>query len=195
MKEKISVKTLVQEFKDKKIQNNKVTPNGINDFLDSKLEVTPYISFKDKREIAEMVVSQNTTAEYNVKKIDSASEFVGFIVATLIAHTNLSFGQNAFEDYDVLSESGLLEHIIATFKKDFDECNVVLQMVRNDMLADNNLSVVVAKFLDGVLDKLDDFGDTIKDVVEKIDLDKLIGLGLNENEMAKVKSLLNKYVK
>lgn len=195
MKEKISVKTLVQEFKDKKIQNNKVTPNGINDFLDSKLEVTPYISFADKREIAEMVVSQNTIDEYGVKKIDSASEFVGFIVATLIAHTNLSFGQNAFEDYDVLSESGLLEHIIATFKKDFDECNVVLQMVRNDMLADNNLSVVVAKFLDGVLDKLDDFGDTIKDVVEKIDLDKLIGLGLNENEMAKVKSLLNKYVK
>jgi hypothetical protein len=113
----------------------------------------------------------------------------------LAAHTNLNFGTNPVEDYDILSEYGLLEYIIATFKKDFDECNVVLQMVRNDTLADNNISIVVAKFLDGVLDKLDDFGDTIKGVVEKIDLDKLMGLGLNENEMAKVKSLLNKYVK
>lgn len=195
MENKINVKELVQEFKDKKIQNNKAMPTGIEDFINSKLEIKPYIPFTDKRKIAEMVVGQNTIEEYNIKKIDSTSEFIGFIIAMLAAHTNLSFGPNAIEDYDALSESGILEYILATFKKDFNECKTVLQMVRNDILADNNLNIVVAKFLDGVSEKLDGLGDTIKGIVEKIDLDKLIGLGLNEREMNGLKKLLNKYSK
>lgn len=195
MENKIIVKELVQEFKDKKIQNSKAMPTGIEDFINSKLKIKPYIPFTDKRKIAEMVISQNTIDEYGVKKIDSTHEFVGFIIATLAAHTNLGFGANPIEDYDALSESGLLEHILATFKKDFDECNVVLQMVRNDVLADNNLNTVVAKFLDGILEKLDGVGDTIKGIVEKIDLDKFTGLGLNEKEINGLKKLLNKYVK
>ena len=195
MENKINVREFVQEFKDKKIQNNKITPTGIEDFITDKLEIKPYISFIDKRKIAEMVVSQNTIDEYGVKKINSTSEFVGFIVAMLTTHTNLGFGTNPIEDYDALSESGVLEYILATFKKDFDECEVVLQMVRGDVLADNNLNVVVAKFLDGILEKLDSVGDTIKGVVGKIDLDKIMGLGLNEKEMDGLKKLLNKFGK
>jgi hypothetical protein len=68
-------------------------------------------------------------------------------------------------------------------------------MVRNDVLADNSLNIVVAKFLDGISEKLDGVGDTLKGVVEKIDLDKLTGLGLNEKEMDGLKKLLNKYIK
>lgn len=196
MENKINVAEFCKEFKEKKIKNDRATPNGIGDFIDNKLEIIPYIPFKNKRKIAETVINTNMINEYDIIKIDSANEFVSFIVAMLVAHTNLQFDtNNTIGDYDALSECGVLEHIIATFKKDFDECNVVLQMVRNDVLADNNLSVVVAKFLDGILDKLDDFGDTIKGMVNKIDLDKFTGLGLNENEMAKVKTLLNKYVK
>lgn len=195
MENKIAVTELVQEFKEKKIQNNKITPTGIEDFIAEKLEITPYISFTDKRKIAEMVVSKYTTDEYGVKKIDSTSEFIGFIMAMLAAHTNLSFETNSIKDYDALSESGMLEYILATFKKDFDECNAVLQMVRNDALADNNLSVVVAKFLDGILEKLDGVGDTIKGVVEKVDLNSIMGLGLDEKEINGLKKLLNKYIK
>lgn len=189
------VKEFVQEFKDKKIQNNKITPNAIEDFIVAKLEITPYISFADKRKIAEMIINQNTIDEYGIKKIDSVSEFVSFIMVMLAAHTNLNCSANPIEDYDALSESGILEYILATFKKDFDECNVVLQMVRNDALADNSLNAVVAKFLDGILEKLDGVGDTIKGVVEQIDLDKFMGLGLNENEINGLKKLLNKYSK
>lgn len=195
MENKITVVEFVQEFKEKKIMNTKIEPDAVEKFIKEKLEITPYISFTDKRKIAEMVVSQNTINEYGVIKIDSTSEFIGFIIAMLTAHTNLCFGENPIEDYDVLSESGVLEYILATFKKDFDECNVVLQMVRNDVLADNNLSVVVAKFLDGILEKLDGVGDTIKGVVEKIDLDKFTGLGLDEKEMDGLKKLLNKFSK
>lgn len=195
MENKIIVKEFVQEFKEKKITNTKFEPNAVESFIKEKLEIKPYISFTDKRKIAEMVVNQNITDEYGVIKLDSTSEFVGFIIAMLTAHTNLCFGPNPIEDYDALSESGLLEYILATFKKDFDECKAVLQMVRNDALVDNNLSVVVAKFLDGVLEKLDGVGDTIKGIVEKIDLDKFTGLGLDEKELNGLKKLLHKYSK
>lgn len=195
MENKITVVEFVNEFKEKKIMNTKVEPNAVENFIAEKLEITPYISFTDKRKIAEMVINQNITEEGSVLKIDSVSEFIGFIMAMLAAHTNLNFRSNPTEDYDLLSESGLLEYIIATFKKDFDECNALLQMVRNDVLADNSLSVVVAKFFDGISEKLDGVGDTLKGVVEKIDLDKLIGLGLNEKEMDGLKKLLNKFTK
>lgn len=196
MKEKISVQDFCTEFKSKKIQNNKITPNGIDDFLAEKLEISPYISFDDKRKIAKMVVETNMTEEYGVKKIDSVGQFVSFVIAMIAVHTNLQFDtENAIGDYDLLSECGVLEHILAQFQKDYAECEVILKMVNADTLADNHLSFIVAEFLDGILDKLDGVGDTIKGVVEKIDLDKIINLGLNENEIAKVKSLLNKFGK
>lgn len=195
MENKVTVVEFVKEFKDKKITNTKFTPNAIEDFINEKLEITPYISFTDKRKIAEMVIDQNITDEYSVKKINSTSEFIGFIIAMLATHTNLDFSTNVIEDYDMLSESGLLEYIFATFKKDYDECKAVLKMVRSDVLADNSLNVVVAKFLDGISEKLDGVSDTIKGIVEKIDLDKFTSLGLNEKEMDGLKKLLNKFSK
>lgn len=193
---KITVKDFCEEFKNKKIQNNKITPTGIEDFITEKLEITPYISFDDKRRIAKMVIETNTTEEYGIKKIDSVGQFVSFVIAMIAAHTSLQFNtENPTGDYDLLSACGVLEHILAQFQKDYAECEVILKMTNADVLADNHLSFVVAEFLDGILDKLDGVGDTIKSVVEKIDLNKITNLGLNENEIAKVKSLLNKFGK
>lgn len=193
---KITVKDFVQEFIDKKIQNNKITPNGIGNFITEKLEIAPYIPFNDKRKIAKMIVETNMTEEYGVKKIDSVGQFVSFVITMIAAHTNLQFNtENPTGDYDLLSECGVLEHILAQFQKDYAECEVILKMVNADALADNHLNFVIAEFLDGILDKLDGVGDTIKGVIEKIDLDKMMNFGLNENEIAKVKSLLNKFGK
>lgn len=193
---KITVKDFCEEFKNKKIQNSKITPTGIEDFIAEKLEITPYISFNDKRRIAKMVIETNTTEEYGIKKIDSVGQFISFVIAMIAAHTSLQFNtDNPTGDYDLLSECGVLEHILAQFQKDYAECEVILKMTNADVLADNHLSFVVAEFLDGILDKLDGVGDTIKGVVEQIDLDKIMNLGLNENEIAKVKSLLNKFGK
>ena len=193
---KITVKDFCEEFKNKKIQNNKITPTGIEDFIAEKLEITPYISFDDKRRIAKMVIETNTTEEYGIKKIDSVGQFISFVIAMIAAHTSLQFNtENPTGDYDLLSACGVLEHILAQFQKDYAECEVILKMTNADVLADNHLSFVVAGLLDGLLDKLDGVGDTIKSVVEKIDLNKITNLGLNENEIAKVKSLLNKFGK
>lgn len=196
MKEKIDVKSFVEEYVEKRIENTKYQPDAIEHFIQEKLEIAPYIPFDDKRKIAKMIVETNMTEEYGIKKIDSVGQFISFVIAMIAAHTNLQFNaENPTGDYDLLSECGVLEHILAQFQKDYAECEVILKMVNADTLADNHLNFVIAEFLDGILDKLDGVGDTIKGVIEKIDLDKMMNLGLNENEIAKVKSLLNKFGK
>jgi len=191
---KVNIEQLIQEFNEKQIKNDRITPNGVENFLKEKINIKKYTTFEEKKQIANTIIATNIIKENGIKKVDSAGQFLGFVVAMFVAHTDLDFSE-PIKSYDLLCEAELIEPIIALFNKDYLESEVILKMMVSDVLADNSLSVVVAKFLDGVLDKLDDFGDTIKGVIEKIDLDKLMGLGLNENEMAKVKSLLNKYVK
>ena len=143
-----------------------------------------------------MVVAANITEENGIKKIDSAGQFVGFIAAMLIAHTNLEIdAENPIEDYDLICEAGLLEPIVAQFQKDYTECEVLLKMVVADTLEDNNLSAVVARFLDGILDNVDNIADAFKGIIEDVDINNLLGGNFQAEDLAKLKGFLDKYNK
>lgn len=192
MKEQISVRDLVAEFKTNKIQNTKAAPNAVNDFLKNKLSIIAYVPFMDKQKIIDMVLEQSMHEEYGIKKVDSVGQFVGFLVAMIMAHTNLQFDENAvIDDYDSLCEAGLVEPIVDMFRKDYDEAGVLLKMVLAQKLEDNNLAAIVAKFLDGILDRLDGVGEVPKEAVGNIDLQKLIGTDFKEEDLAALKSLLD----
>lgn len=188
----MNVQDFIQEFVDKKISNTKIQPNAVEEFIKDKLTIRTFIPFVKKRQIVELVVSENTTEEYNIKKIDSVGQFIGFVTSMLIAHTDLEIDQdNPIKSYDALSEAGLLEPIIACFQKDYSECEALLKMTAVDMLADNELSVVVAKFLDGVLSRLDGVGDALKGKLDSFDLQSVIG-DFNKEDLNKLSSFLNK---
>ena len=192
MKEKISVQNFVSEYLDKKIKNTQVKPDAIGDFIREKLEIKEYLPFRDKRTIAETLVEQYVQEIDGVKKYDSISAYVGFVVSTLIAHTNLEFGEDVIADYDLLAASGLLPLIVAEFKQSYDECDVLLKMAVADAMADNNLNVIVGKFLNGILAKLDGFGEIIKDFAENTDLSKLLGVNIKEEDVAKILGFVDK---
>lgn len=188
----MNVKDFIQEFVDKKISNTKIQPNAVEEFIKSRLKIRTFIPFVEKRQIVELVVSTNTTEEYNIKKIDSAGQFVGFVVSMLVAHTDLEIDQvNPIESYDDLSEAGLLEPIIACFQKDYSECEALLKMAVADMLTDNELNVVVAKFLDGILDKLDGVCNVFKGALDGFDLQSVLG-DFNKEDLNKLSSFLDK---
>lgn len=195
MKEKISVKSFVEEFVEKRIINNKINPNAVEEFIRNKLEIVEYLPFKKKREIVDMLVDKIVTEEDGVKKVDSISQFLAFIVAMVASHTTLTFGENPEEDYDALSQSGVLEHLVLMFQKDYSECEALFKMVIADELADNNLNVIIGKFLNSILAKLDGVGDTLKGFTENLDLSKLLGANINEEEKAKLIGLINKLIK
>lgn len=190
----LTVKNFIEEFKNKKIMDTHVNPNAVSEYLNKTLEIKNYIPFSDKKRIAEMVVEQNSTVENGIVKIDSVGQFIGFIMAMLAAHTNLQINtEDPISDYDLLSESGLLEPIIAQFQKSYSENEVILKMVAADALIDNNLNAVIARFLDGILDKLDGVSDGLKNMIEGVDLKSILGKDLTEDNLSRLKGFLDKY--
>lgn len=187
MKEKISVQKFVEEFTNQKIVNNRATPHAVEDFLKEKLEIVEYLPFATKREVVQMIVDSVITEENGIKKVDSIAQFLAFITSMLISHTNLTIA-SAEEDYDALSRCGLLEPIVTMFQRDYTQCEALLKAAIADELADNNLSMVASKFLQGVLAKLDGFGETIKN----IDLSKLLGANIKEEDIAKILGFVDK---
>lgn len=189
----MNIQDFIQEFVDKKISNTKINPNAIDDFIKSKLKIRTYIPFTEKCQIVELVVSANTTEEHGIKKIDSTRQFIGFIVSMLITHTDLELDQvDPIQSYDMLSEVGLIEPIIACFQKDYTECETLLKITVADALEYNNVNAVVARFLDGILKKLDGVGEMLKDSLGNLNIQDILG-DFNQEDLNKLKGFLNKF--
>lgn len=188
---KLSVQEFVNEFIEKKIANNKIKPNAVEEFINSKLDIVEYLPFSTKREVIDMVVENVVIEEDGIKRVDSVSQFLAFIVAMLVSHTNLQI-VNPEEDYDALSQHGLLEPILAMFKRDYSECDALLKAAIADKLADNNLNVIIGKFLNGILGKLDGVIDMAKGFVENIDLSDILGADINKEDIAKLFGVTDK---
>lgn len=187
-----TIQEFVKDFHDKKIQNTKLNERAVEEYLTKTLEVKSYLPFTTKRTIAEMI-ARNTIDEIDgVKKHDSISSYLSFIVAMIQSHTNLQFSDNPTEDYDLLAESGLLPLIIDTFREDYIECDVLLKMAIAYELEDNNVNAIIGKFLNGLLERLDEFGDAIKESMGGKTMEEIIGANFKQEDLAKLTSLLNK---
>lgn len=186
------VNEFVKEYTEKKIFNTKINEHAVSDYLKEKLEIKTYIPFRVKRQIAEMVVAQNIKEVNGVKKYDSIDGYIGFIVASIAAHTNLQFSDDPVADYDLLAESGLLPQIIAEFKTSHDEIDILLKMALASELEDNNIEVLVGHFLDKILKKIDNFGDALKDKFEGFNIADVLGADFNQEDLAKLSGLLDK---
>ena len=191
----MKISEFINEFKKQGIKNTQFNPDAVEKFIREKLEIKTYLPFNTKRQVVEMVVNQCINYEDGGIKVDSIAQYLSFIVSMLATHTNLEFGTTPAEDYDELSASGLLEPIIATFQKDYTECEALLKMALADAFQDNNFSIIVGKFLDGVLDKLDGFTDVAKNFMGGIDVQKLLGVNMNEEEKAKILGFVDKFIK
>ena len=183
----------VEQFKNDKVVNTKINENAVSKYLKDKLEIKTYLPFRFKRMLVETVVAQNIEFIDGIKKIDPINEYVGFIVAVLSAHTNLEFGDDPIADYDLLAEGGLLPQIISEFQESYSECDVLLKMARTSELEDNNVNVLVGKFLNGILQKLDGVGDVLKDKLGDFNLKDILGADFKQEDLAKLSGFLNKF--
>lgn len=189
----MKIKDFIEDFKSKKIQNTKVNPNAVSDYIKKELEIKEYIPFRKKREIAEMVVANNTSHIDGIKKNDAINQYISFVVAMLSAHTNLEFGQDPVEDYDMLAESHLLPLVIAEFKESYDECDIILKMALAAELEDNNINVAVARFLNDLSEKLDGINEIIKDKLIDFNIEDVFGDNFKQEDLAKLSGFLNRF--
>lgn len=191
----MTIEQLVKDFHEKKVQNTKLNEHAINDYLKKELEIKTYIPFREKRVLVEAVVAQNIEWVDGIKKIDSINEYVGFIVAVLSAHTNITWSEDPVADYDMLAESGLLPQIINEFQESYAECEVLLKMARTYELEDNNINAIAARFINSILEKIDGVGEVLKNKFGNVDIKDVLGGNFKQEDLAKLKGFLDKYNK
>ena len=189
----MNILEFVNKIKEDKVENTKLAPEAVSTYLKKELEIKSYIPFRTKREIAEMVVKKNTTEVDGIKKNDAIDQYISFVVAMITAHTSLEFGEDPVADYDLLAESGLLPQIIAEFKESYDECDILLKMALAMELEDNNMNVLVSRFLNNILQKLDIVGEVLKEKLGDFDLKNILGADFKQEDLAKLSGFLDKF--
>lgn len=171
----MTIVDFINNYKSKRFINTPQGENERSEYICKTLEVKTYIPFRQKREIAEMIVSQNIKEVDGIKKYDDINSYVSLIVASIVAHTNLEFGTDVIADYDILAESGLLSQIITEFQDSHEEIGILLKMAIAAELEDNNISVLVGHFLNNILKKLDVVGSVLRDKLDDFDIKDVLG--------------------
>lgn len=192
----MKVNDFVQEFKNKKIINNKINDHAVSDYIQETLAIKTYIPFKTKREIVEMIAEKSIIEVDGVKLHDSINTYISFVVAMLSSHTVLEFDmKDPISDYDLLAENGLLPQIIAEFQNSYNECDVLLKMTIAMKLEDNNMNILFGKFLNGILERLDIVGKLVQESISGVDIKEIVGEVFNQEDLNKLKYFLDKYNK
>lgn len=160
--------------------------------LKKALEVKNYLSIKDKKQLVHDIANECLYYEDGVFKFNDIEKYICFTMRTIAAYTNIELSDDIENDYDMLCESKLLEVIVSTFKTEYEEVNILLQMRCDYILSDNNIEAQVGKFLTLLSDKLDAIGDVLVNKMNDFSLDKL---NISQADLAKVLEFVNKYQK
>lgn len=181
----MTIKEFVENYKAKHFM---VTKNGVDEkieYLRKELELKEYIPFADKRELCAAVIEACCTKEDGLVKIDSVTRYIIFTISVISKYTALEFNSgeeyDSLDEYDMICESGLLNTILALIGDEYATCNNILNMMMEDVIANNNtVEAVLGHNLAKVSDSLDDligaFADKVEEMeldLSKIDIDKL----------------------
>ena len=182
------VKDFVDAYKEKKFMNTQKGADEKSEWIRRELQIKNYISFMEKRNIAEMVAINNIEMIDGIKKYDSISAYISLIISSIMAHTSLQFSDDPITDYDMLAESGLLSQIVVMFQESHNEIDILFKMALASELEDNNTNVLIGHFLDALLKKVDGLSGVLNGTLGNLDLENMFN---NEN-VAKIIGLLNK---
>lgn len=183
----MKITEFIQDFKDERIQNSKVNPNAVSEYIKKVLEVKDYIPFVEKQSVAQIVLESCAHISDGIVAIDSVQKYIIFTITVLATYTNLEFNgdETDLDAYDLLcaytvGDETLLDAIIKTFEKEYSRCNDILNMMTVDLMAENNIEKQVGKFLSGFSKKIENFGDlfinnmsNIPESLNQLDIDKL----------------------
>ena len=160
----------------------------LEEVIAKQIETKKYLPIKQKKELIESIVNECILYEDGVYKFDDIDKYICFTMRVIAAYTNLELSDDIEDDYDVLCEARVLDMVINTFKKEYDEVNILLQMKCDYILSSNSLEAQVGKLFDGVLEKLDIITQALANKVEGFDINNL---PISGDDLSKLMQLLN----
>lgn len=188
----MKINEFIENYKAKRFMVTKQGVDERSEWLRKELSIKNYIPFKEKRQIAETIVAHNIKEVDGIKKYDDIGSYVSLVVSSIMAHTNLEFGDDPIVDYDLLAENGLLTQIIAEFQGSHEEIGILLKMAIASELEDNNVNALVGRFLNKVSGMLDIIVEVAKDKFESFDLNDVLGADFKKEDLAQLMGFLDK---
>lgn len=182
------VKEFIELYKNAKVQNTKLNPNAVEEFIRGKLEIREYLPFVEKRALCEKVLDASCETKGAIVEVDSVSRYVLFTLSVLAQYTNLEFGKtdgvDSIDEYDMLCQNGLLNYILATIAGEYEACNNMLNMMMADIDANNNNVAAVFDralqsglgYIDNIIDALVDKINDLELDLSQLDIDKIMGI-------------------
>lgn len=154
-------------------KNRILKQEQLQSVVQKQLEVKDYLGIKDKKQLVSDIVNECILFEDGVYKFDDIEKYVCFTMRVIVAYTNLELSDDIEEDYDMLCRAKILELVISSFKKEYDDVNILLQMKCDYILNNNNIEAQVAKFLDSLLEKTDVIANVASEKIRDFDVSKL----------------------
>ena len=160
----------------------------LQELLKKTLEVKKYIGIKNKKQLIDDIVNACVIYENGVFKFNDIDKYIFFTMKTIETYTNLELSSDIEEDYDMLCRSGVLELIISTFKKEYDNVSVLLQMQCDYVLSGNSIEAQIGKFLISLSEKIDNITGVISEKINNFDTSEL---PLGEEDLGKLMKFIN----
>lgn len=182
----MTIKELITLMSDSK--NKMLKTDQLQALLKKKLDVKEYISIKAKKELINDIVNECILYEDGIFKFNDIDKYICFTIKTIEAYTNLELSDDLEAEYDLLCESKLLESIINTFKKEYDDVNILLQMKCDYVMSSNTLEAQAGRLFDGILDKFDVITNTLSSKIDGFDFNKL---PINIEDLGNLMQLIN----
>lgn len=155
--------------------------------IEKELQVKKYLPIEEKKLIAQGIIYECTENTNGAIKVDSVQQYLSYVKYMILRHTNLEY--NA-EDYDKLcstkyGESSLLNAIFDAFPEDAKECSRILNFMVEDLMQENSMNFVVAKFLNNLSLQLETIMDSINAKTKELSLDTIVPNDIDLNQIKK----------
>ena len=180
----------VQEFVEvmKNNKNKMLKGEQLEQLVSKTLEVKDYMSIKRKKELVNEIINDCIMYEDGIFKFDDIDKYVCFTMKTIAAYTNIELSMDIEDDYDALCNAKLLNVIVDTFVGEYENVKLLLQMKCDYILTGNNIEAQFGKFLNEILDKIDNAASVISNKIEDFDIKKL---PISMNDLNKLMEFVN----
>lgn len=173
-------------------KNKLLKPEQAQAFLKKELEVKEYMGIKQKKDLVNGIVNECILYENGVFKFNEIDKYICFTMRVIEAYTNIELSDDYEDDYDALCGAKLLNHVIETFVGEYENIKILLQMQCDYILNGNTIEAQLGKFLEGLVEKIDDAIAILSESIEGFDLSKL---PVSMEDINKVMEFVNTYQK
>ena len=154
-------------------KNKMLKGDQLQQVITKTLEVKPYLSIKEKKNLIDNIVNHCILFEDGVFKFNEIDKYIAFTMMTIAAYTNIELSFDMEDDYDMLCEAKLLNAVIETFAGEYDNVKLLLAMQCDYILNDNNIETQIGRMLTSFLDKFDAFSNQLSAKLDGFSFDNL----------------------